>query len=150
MPWATDQAADAEFQRRRIQDTLTCWDNGSLFLYALVVDGELVGTMGLHARVGVGGLEIGYWVRSDYTGRGIAGACAGALTSAALALPGISRVEIHCDEANLRSAAIPRRLGYRLDHIEAVEVTAPGETGRRMIWVFPRDTHPQVGRHIPT
>ena len=58
-----------------------------------------------------------------------------ALTAAALALPGVERVEIHCDEANRRSAAVPRRLGYRLDRIEADHVSAPGDLGRSMIWV---------------
>ena len=48
--------------------------------------------------------------RRDHRGRG-------ALTDAAFALDGIERVEIHCDEANLRSAAVPRRLGYTLAEI---------------------------------
>ena len=44
-------------------------------------------------------------------------------------------MEIHCDEANVRSAAVPRRLGYRLDRIEPDAITSPGELGRMMIWV---------------
>src|SRR5262249_60537312 len=67
--------------------------------------------------------------------RGFATAAAEALTSAALGLPGVRRVEIHCDEANVASAAIPRKLGYRLDRVVAHEPEAPGESGRRMIWV---------------
>ena len=47
----------------------------------------------------------------------------------------MDRVEIHCDEANVRSAAIPERLGYRLDRIEDDEIATPGETGRSMIWI---------------
>jgi RimJ/RimL family protein N-acetyltransferase len=47
----------------------------------------------------------------------------------------VRRVEIHCDEANTASAAIPRKLGYRLDRVIAHEPEAPGESGRRMIWV---------------
>jgi hypothetical protein len=35
-----------------------------------------------------------------------------ALTTATLALPGVERVEIHCDEANVRGQAAVR-LGYR-------------------------------------
>ena len=58
-----------------------------------------------------------------------------ALTEAALALPAITRVEIHCDEANTASAAVPRRLGYELDRIAAKPISAPGEHGREMIWV---------------
>lgn len=43
-------------------------------------------------------------------------------------------VEIHCEEANVRSAAVPRKLGYVLDRIDNA-IEAPGETGRSMIWV---------------
>jgi RimJ/RimL family protein N-acetyltransferase len=63
-------------------------------------------------------------------------AAARALTAAALAVEGISRVEIHCDEANVRSAAVARRLGYRLDRIVPDHVSAPADLGRSMIWVY--------------
>src|SRR5258708_1795812 len=58
-----------------------------------------------------------------------------AITAVALARPGGSGVETHCDEANTASAAIPRKLGYRLDRIEVRKPEAPGESGRLMIWV---------------
>ena len=135
MPWASDEAAQTEFQRRRLERALLTGSADELG-YVIVEDGAIIGAMGLIARIGPGGLEIGYWLRSDRTGRGIATACAGALTSTALDLPGITRVEIHCDEANTRSAEIPRRLGYRLDRVEPDDIAAPGETGRSMIWVF--------------
>jgi RimJ/RimL family protein N-acetyltransferase len=32
----------------------------------------------------------------------------------AVAMPGIDSVEIHCDPGNNASAAVPRRLGFRL------------------------------------
>ena len=57
---------------------------------------------------------------------------------------GVSRVEIHCDEANVRSAAVARRLGYRLDRIEPDVVSAPGDLGRSMIWVSPPPTDRQA------
>src|SRR5262249_34501416 len=75
----------------------------------------------------------GYWIASGKTRRGYATAAARALTPVALELSGAGRVEIHCDEANTASAAIPRRLGYRLDRIEAHEREGPGEGGRRRI-----------------
>ncbi len=117
------------------------WEDGTDYLF--VVDresapGGVLGMFGLHSRVGPGALEIGYWVDAAHTGRGIATAGAAALTAAALALPGIERVEIHCDEANLASAAVPRKLGYRLDRIRDAGITAPAETGRKMIWVTDR------------
>jgi RimJ/RimL family protein N-acetyltransferase len=86
--------------------------------------------------VGDDAIEIGYWTAAGHTRRGYAAAAAQALTSVAMALPGVRHVEIHCDEANIASAAIPRKLGYRLDRMEAHEREAPGEVGRRLIWIW--------------
>lgn len=114
------------------------WEAGTDFMYLVGLDAEpggVVGALGLHGRIGPGALEIGYWVAARHAGRGIATTTAGALTEAALALPGIARVEIHCDEANGASAAVPRKLGYRLDRVAEAAVRAPAETGRQLIWV---------------
>ncbi|MFC9326090.1 GNAT family N-acetyltransferase [Kitasatospora sp. NPDC057015] len=137
MPWA-DRAPRPEETLEMIHGGDRAWSAGSDYLYLLAPDAEpaaVVGAFGLHDRIGPGVLEIGYWMDHGHTGRGLATSAAGALTAAALALPGIARTEIHCDEANLRSAAVPRRLGYRLDRIADTPITVPGETGRKMIWV---------------
>lgn len=59
-------------------------------------------------------IELGYWLRVDATGRGLATEAAAAALALALSLPRIERVTIHCDERNAASAAVPRRLGFRL------------------------------------
>jgi RimJ/RimL family protein N-acetyltransferase len=134
MFWA-DQTRDdtATFLRGAIDK----WDSGEEFTYLLVgSDGDRVlGGAGLHHRLGPDALEIGYWLRADATGRGLITAAAAALTNAAFALDGVVRVEIHCDEANARSAAVPRRLGYTLASIDDRPSAAPGERGRMMTWV---------------
>ncbi len=61
-----------------------------------------------------GVLEIGYWVFSPAAGRGLATRAAAALTEEGLRLPGVKAMEIHCDQANVRSAGIRPRSGYRL------------------------------------
>lgn len=73
--------------------------------------------------------EIGYWLRSDLTGKGLATEAAQTMVDIATALPGMRRAEIHCDPRNKPSAAVPRRLGFRLE-----TDSAPGEAG--MIWVL--------------
>jgi RimJ/RimL family protein N-acetyltransferase len=144
MPWATREAAEQRTQLARIIEANELWQGGTDYIYAIFAtegpggeeEGDLVGTIGLHSRAGEGALEIGYWIAAAQTRRGYGTAAARAATSAAVALPGIRQVEIHCDEANVASAAIPRKLGYRLDRIEAHEPEAPGERGRRLIWVW--------------
>ena len=102
-------------------------------------DAAVLGSIGAHDRIGPGGLEIGYWCHVAHTGKGVITRAAGELTRILLGLDGIERVEIHCDEANTRSAAVPRRLGYRLDRIEEDGAHAPMESGRGMIWIKERE-----------
>ena len=137
MPWATPDAADRRSQLARVAEADEMWESGISYIYSVVTAGPgmLVGEIGLHRRAGDGSIEIGYWIAGGQAGRGFGTSAAGAITSVALGLPGVNRVEIHCDEANTASAAIPRKLGYRLDRIEARTPEAPGESGRLMIWV---------------
>jgi RimJ/RimL family protein N-acetyltransferase len=143
MPWATREAADPRAQLARVAEADELWESGTDFIYSVLLAGSrsLIGEIGLHRRAGDGGTEIGYWIDVRHSGRGLGTEAAGALTLVALALPGVTQAEIHCDEANQASAAIPRKLGYRLDRIDDHEPEAPGERGRRMIWVMEQPAH---------
>lgn len=81
-------------------------------------------------------LEIGYWLRQDVTGRGYATESALAMLGLAPTIPGIHSVEIHCDPRNAASAAVPRRLGFRLVRAgpEPGFTLAQGEAG--MLWSY--------------
>ena len=139
MPWAEhyDEDRAAEY----LSQCDAQWASGSAFAYAIVVGDHIVGSAGLHDRVGGGGLEIGYWVHSRWTGRGIATDATAALTAAALALPGVDRVEIYHDAANAASGRIPAKLAYaRLGERPARDLwpPAPGETGTEVVWQVTR------------
>jgi RimJ/RimL family protein N-acetyltransferase len=140
MPWATEEAADAQAQRRHCLEVEAHWEDGSEYVYVLRPEQseQVIGCFGLHRRIGPGAVEIGYWIHVDFTRRGYATACARALTQAGLALSDVVRVEIRTDEANAISAAIPRRLGYRLDRVDERPPDAPAESGRLQIWVMER------------
>lgn len=137
MPWCTEPVELSD-QREFIERSETGWSEQTTFNW-LIVDagGHLIGTIGLMDRVGPGGLEVGYWLRTDATGRGVMTRAAARVTDIALGLPGVERVEIHCDAANVASSAVPRRLGYRLDHEAQAEPTAPGESGLKQCWITP-------------
>jgi len=140
MPWAQVPATPPAIGSFLAQADVS-WEAGSEFQFAVRAghgaESALLGFCGLHDRIGPGVLEIGYWVRTDCTGRGVATAAAAGLTRAALAMEGVSGVEIHCDAANLASAAIPPKLGFRLDRTDEVVATSPGSSGRHLIWVYP-------------
>ena len=97
--------------------------------------GGIVCLCGLHVRIGPGALEIGYWVRTDPTCRGIATSAAGALTVPPSLCLGVERVEIHCDQSKPAECRVAAKLGYILARTEPKEPAAPGETGRFMVWV---------------
>lgn len=59
-------------------------------------------------------VEIGYWMRSDTTGRGLVTECVRAVMEVLFAIPRFDHIEIRCDARNLPSTAIPKRLGYTL------------------------------------
>lgn len=111
-------------------------------------NGAVLGGINLHDRVGPGAVELGYWCHVAHSGRGIITRAAAALTAIALDLPGIDRVEVHCDAANTRSAAVPQRLGYRLDRVQPREKCAPAESGEEMCWV--KHHPPSAGSADPT
>ena len=110
------------------------WDDGTDFGYGMFRGDRVVGGCGLHRRIADDGLEIGYWVRVGEIGRGVATTTAGALTDAALAIDGITHVEIHHDKANVRSARVPEKLGYALLGERADEIQAPAELGIECVW----------------
>ena len=63
--------------------------------------------------------ELGYWLRRDENGHGFATEAAAAVLAVASAMQRFSHFEIRCDERNLRSAAVPKRLGFALMATEA-------------------------------
>jgi ribosomal-protein-serine acetyltransferase len=133
MSWAAEYSpeAAAEYLRSCEQE----WASGAAFNYLISERGVPCGSAGLMARIGPGGLEIGYWVARDHVGRGIATAAAAALTEAAFGLPGIDRTEIVHDLNNAASGQIPRKLGYaRVGTAVGRFPKAPGECGTSAIW----------------
>jgi RimJ/RimL family protein N-acetyltransferase len=59
-------------------------------------------------------VELGYWVRADATGRGFATEAARAVFTMVSGISRFTHVEIRCDPRNVRSAAVPVRLGFVL------------------------------------
>jgi RimJ/RimL family protein N-acetyltransferase len=136
MPWAGEESTQETFQRTRLRGARLKAQKGEEWGYGLFSgdDASLIGAFGLMADKWPATVEIGYWVHVDAIGRGRATRAARALTNAALALDGFGTVCIRCDEANVRSAAVPRKLGYTLARIEARPPEAPAESGRLMVW----------------
>ncbi|GAA4600928.1 GNAT family N-acetyltransferase [Actinoplanes octamycinicus] len=128
LPWAKDGYGLAE-SLSFIQMSVDNWAAGTEFNYAIFTTvGDLVGSIGLMTRMGPGTLEIGYWMRTPWAGRGYMTAAVSVLTRVALTLPGVERVAIRYDAANKASAAVAAKAGFvEVDHVERIP-EAPGET----------------------
>jgi RimJ/RimL family protein N-acetyltransferase len=113
------------------------WDQRRDFGYTILdpVTEAVAGGCGLHARLGTDGLEIGYWVHVDRAGQGVATEVARALTDAAFTVPGVHRMRIQCEEANLASARVPAKLGYRFAGI-AVSGEGPCTGRSTQTWLL--------------
>jgi RimJ/RimL family protein N-acetyltransferase len=136
MPWADEESTRETFQRHRLRGARHKAAIGDEWQYVLFPRGEssAFGAFGLMARKWPATIEIGYWVHVDRIGLGYAKRASRALTNAALELDGIANVYIRCDEANVRSAAVPRALGFTHLGTETRAPQAPAETGRLMTW----------------
>lgn len=137
MSWAQEMPTVDELRQVLVQGQMT-FDTNQAWEYAIFETDadQLVGGIGLHPSDHLDSFEIGYWVRTDRTGRGIATAATRALVDAAFTHLGeATQVAIRMDQANGASAAIPWKLGFTLDHEEDRDVLAKGHTGRGFVWV---------------
>ena len=79
---------------------------------------------------------------ADAINRGIATEAAGALTRAGFEILGLARMEIHCDVRNVRSAAVPRKLGYTHDATLRGAPSRSASQADSMIWTMFADEYP--------
>jgi ribosomal-protein-serine acetyltransferase len=136
LPWVAGLSveSEAEFLAQSARD----WESGTAYGYAIRTGGALAGGIGLMARIGPGGLEIGYWVHRAYTRRGLATAASAALVEQAFRLPGVDRVEIVHDELNVASGGVPRKLGFTEVGRRPIDPRPPEGTGVGVVWRLAR------------
>jgi RimJ/RimL family protein N-acetyltransferase len=132
MPWAAGEPQTLEEKIRLTTYFRSLFDTGENFTYGIfdADEKELLGSTGLHPRVGPGGLEIGYWIRASATRQGIASESSGAVTRVGFEVCEADRIEIRIEPRNQASFGVPRKLGF------AEEVTLrrrlPARQGERL------------------
>lgn len=145
MPWALAHPLPVEDLAASLGGFRDDFLAGREWVYGIFEPDErrVLGGSGLHRRSGGPGvLEIGYWLRTDATGRGLVTEATAALTRLAFHVHGADRVEIRCDPRNERSAAVPRRLGFTLLATLLDDAQTPiGEPRDTMIFSLTRRAH---------
>jgi RimJ/RimL family protein N-acetyltransferase len=132
MPWARAEPTTVEQKVELLRSFRRRFDLRHDAVYGIFDRDErrVLGGTGLHPRVGDGAREIGYWVRADAIGRGLASETAAALTRVGFEVEGLERIEVHCHPENIRSMAVPRRLGF--------EPAADPDAGGHLVFTMPR------------
>jgi len=89
--------------------------NGESLGFGIFRGEKFIGTVGfVYFDRQVRKTEIGYWLDADEEGKDIVSKATRALIDWAFGY-GMNRIEIRCSTENVRSAAVPRRLGFTLE-----------------------------------
>lgn len=113
LPWV-EHTTDVDGQRVTIARFESTWiTRDDLVMGVFSRNGDVLGGTGLHRMDWkLRAFEIGYWLASDAVGHGYMSESTAALTRMAFEVLDAQRVEIRLDPRNVRSRAIPERLGY--------------------------------------
>lgn len=139
MPWAKNEPEDLETKINRLREFRGNFDLGKDYTFGIFnkENNDLVGSTGLHPRVGNNAMEIGYWISAKYINQGLALEAVSALTKVGFEIENLSRIEIHCAPDNIRSQNIPKKLGYELEAtLKNRGVDSKGNPRDSMIWTM--------------
>lgn len=123
MPWAKEipSIEDSEIFVRSAVANWILKKNDEPYLPIFIFDSvtnHFIGSTGYHHYDWeFGSIEIGYWIRTSYAGKGLMTEAVNALTRYAFQELSMRRVSITCDINNIRSKSIPEKLGYNLESI---------------------------------
>ncbi len=119
MPWAHMNQTEEDVETNIRESYVKFLSREDLRLLVFNKEtGEFIASSGLH-RIdwSVPKFEIGYWIDTRYAGRGYISEATEAITNFAFKELKANRVEIRCDSKNIKSRAIPERLGFTLEGI---------------------------------
>lgn len=117
LPWAPWAKQEPLSLKDRIE-LLRVWrgnfDHGLDFQFGIFdpAESQVLGCARLNTHHGDELREIGYWIHKAHINQGLATEVSAALTRVAFEIDQVKRVEIHCDPKNVRSASVPRKLGF--------------------------------------
>ena len=114
MPWARNEPQTLDEKVELLRSFRAQFDADENYPYGVFSADESrqLGGAGLHPRGGEGSLEIGYFIRADSIGQGLATEVTAVLTRAGIEKCGLVRMDVQVEPENERSIRIPRKLGF--------------------------------------
>jgi RimJ/RimL family protein N-acetyltransferase len=133
MPWVRFEPQSLDQKVELLRMFRGQFDRDENYVYGVFDPDEtrLLGGSGLHPRGGDESLEIGYWMRVDATGQGIATEVTAVLTRVGIEWCRLARVDVQVDPANERSVRIPRKLGFTEEGLLRRRLEPKEEGGER-------------------
>lgn len=119
MPFAQKKQTEQEVEANIRDSHVKFLAREDLRLLVFLKDtGEFVASSGLH-RINwdIPKFEIGYWIHSHFSGKGYMTEAVTGIIDFAFHKLQANRIEIRCDSRNVKSRAIPERLGFKLEGI---------------------------------
>jgi RimJ/RimL family protein N-acetyltransferase len=97
------------------------WREGTMSTFGITdaADGELLGSIGVRHLAGLeaGTSEVGYWVKREARGRGVAARALRLVSAWALEQPGIERLQLRADVENRPSQRVAENAGFRREGV---------------------------------
>lgn len=137
LPWV-DSTLTVEETRNNLSERIETFNKGEQAPFYGTFNGEFIASVGfviLNEDEG----EIGYWLLSNYSGRGLMTKFVKACIDYGFNELNLKKIVIKCAEGNIKSASIPKRLGFaQSDKTEKVRVRN-GEEHRTLIFTLDKD-----------
>ena len=117
MPWASDDYS-IDSAREFIKGNLSEFATTGSFSASIILDERIVGAIGFHHfDPNNKSAHIGYWLAKSAQGRGLMTRCCRVLVDYLFDEMELNRVQVNCNTENIKSRAVPERLGFQLEGI---------------------------------
>lgn len=149
LPWVQQEPKPPEARAGLVRLFRGQFDLGLDYAFGIFdkMEKKLIGSTGLHTRIGKNAREIGYWIGVDHIGNGYATEAVSALVKTAFGIEGVSRIEIRCAPENTRSQHVPEKLGFKMENV--VKRVLYENTVETMIWsMTKKDYASSLIRHV--
>jgi len=149
LPWVQQEPKGPEARVSLIRLFRGQFDLGIDYAFGIFdrTEKNIIGSTGLHTRIGKNAREIGYWIDINHIGKGYATEAVSALVKTGFNIEGLSRIEIRCAPDNTRSQHVPEKLGFRMENI--IKRSLSDNMVDTMVWAMTKkDYESNPIRHI--
>lgn len=149
LPWAAYEPLSVRARVALLRKFRSEFDRDEDYVYGIFdpAERQVIGSTGLHTRIGPLGYEIGYWINAAHQNRGYATEAANALIRTGFELTDIDRIEIRCDEKNTKSLRVIEKLGVRHEcTLRRRQIDADGAFQDLMLFVIFREDFERASR----